>query len=82
MSDATTTFRSRFPALSQQVYGKPLVYFDNAATSQKPDCVLEMQKKMTELCSFPKAKTAKSFVLKLWNCWKNLIYRQYLKVPK
>ena len=50
MNHSTATFRSRFPALSQQVYGKQLVYFDNAATSQKPDCVLEMQKTMTELC--------------------------------
>ena len=48
MDKATADFRNRFPALSQQVYGKPLVYFDNAATSQRPDCVIEMQKTMTE----------------------------------
>ena len=48
MDKATAVFRNRFPALSQQVYGKPLVYFDNAATSQRPDCVLELQKTMTE----------------------------------
>lgn len=48
MDKATADFRGRFPALSQQVYGKPLVYFDNAATSQRPDCVIEMQKTMTE----------------------------------
>lgn len=29
------------PILNQQVYGKPLVYFDNAATSQKPQIVLD-----------------------------------------
>lgn len=33
--------RSRFPVLHQEVNGKPLVYLDNAATSQKPDTVLE-----------------------------------------
>lgn len=33
--------RSDFPILSQQVYGKPLVYFDNAATTQKPNVVIE-----------------------------------------
>jgi cysteine desulfurase / selenocysteine lyase len=33
--------RSDFPILSQQVYGKPLVYFDNAATTQKPGVVIE-----------------------------------------
>jgi cysteine desulfurase/selenocysteine lyase len=33
--------RSQFPALQQQVHGKPLVYLDNAATSQKPQCVID-----------------------------------------
>jgi cysteine desulfurase/selenocysteine lyase len=33
--------RADFPILSQQVYGKPLIYLDNAATSQKPKAVLE-----------------------------------------
>ena len=34
--------RSQFPALSQEVNGKPLVYLDNAATSQKPQAVLDV----------------------------------------
>ena len=33
--------RSQFPILNQTVYGKPLVYFDNAATTQKPQCVID-----------------------------------------
>ncbi|MBQ7709978.1 MAG: SufS family cysteine desulfurase [Bacteroidales bacterium] len=33
--------RSQFPALSAQVYGKPLVYLDNAATAQRPQAVLD-----------------------------------------
>lgn len=33
--------RNDFPILSRQVYGKPLVYFDNGATTQKPRCVVE-----------------------------------------
>src|SRR3989337_2950811 len=33
--------REEFPVLRQTVYGKPLVYLDNAATSQKPRAVLE-----------------------------------------
>ena len=33
--------RADFPILSQQINGKPLVYFDNAATSQKPQVVLD-----------------------------------------
>ena len=32
--------RADFPILSQEVYGKPLAYFDNAATTQKPLCVI------------------------------------------
>jgi cysteine desulfurase/selenocysteine lyase len=35
------TIRKDFPALNQTVYGKPLVYFDNAATSQKPQAVIQ-----------------------------------------
>lgn len=33
--------RKDFPILSQQVHGKPLVYLDNAATSQKPQVVID-----------------------------------------
>ncbi len=33
--------RSQFPILHQEVNGKPLVYFDNAATTQKPQSVIE-----------------------------------------
>ena len=33
--------RAQFPILSRQVNGKPLVYLDNAATTQKPQCVID-----------------------------------------
>ena len=33
--------REDFPILQRQVYGRPLVYLDNAATTQKPLCVLD-----------------------------------------
>ena len=33
--------RQQFPILDSQVYGKPLVYFDNAATTQKPQRVID-----------------------------------------
>ena len=36
-----TKIRADFPILSQTVNGKPLVYFDNAATSQKPQVVID-----------------------------------------
>ena len=39
--------RSMFPALSRKVYGKDLVYFDNAATSQRPQSVIDMWTKIS-----------------------------------
>ena len=33
--------RADFPILKRKVYGKPLVYFDNGATTQKPQCMLD-----------------------------------------
>jgi len=36
-----SAIRKEFPILAQQVHGKPLVYLDSAATSQKPRCVIE-----------------------------------------
>ena len=45
MKDSKTinwaALRKDFPILDQQVHGKPLIYFDNAATSQKPRAVLD-----------------------------------------
>jgi cysteine desulfurase/selenocysteine lyase len=38
--------RNDFPVLSQKVYGKPLVYFDNAATTQKPKVVIDTLNKL------------------------------------
>lgn len=38
--------RSYFPVLNQQVYNKPLVYLDNAATTQKPSQVLKAQERL------------------------------------
>lgn len=38
------SIRQQFPVLGQQVYGKTLVYFDNAATTQKPLCVIERER--------------------------------------
>ena len=35
------TVREDFPILGREVYNKPLVYLDNAATTQKPRCVIE-----------------------------------------
>ena len=36
--------RKDFPILQTQVYGRPLVYLDNAATTQKPRCVVEAER--------------------------------------
>jgi cysteine desulfurase/selenocysteine lyase len=37
--------RADFPILSREVYGKPLVYLDNAASAQKPRAVLDRMRK-------------------------------------
>ena len=37
-----SALRNDFPILDQQVHGQPLIYFDNAATSQKPRAVLDV----------------------------------------
>lgn len=39
----TTDIRSQFPILATEVHGHPLVYLDNAATTQKPLAVIETQ---------------------------------------
>jgi cysteine desulfurase/selenocysteine lyase len=39
-----TFFRQQFPILISKVNGKPLIYFDNAATTQKPNCVIDSHK--------------------------------------
>jgi cysteine desulfurase/selenocysteine lyase len=40
--------RADFPILSQQVYGKPLVYLDNAASAQKPKAVIDAMVRVME----------------------------------
>jgi cysteine desulfurase/selenocysteine lyase len=40
--------RKEFPILNQEINGKPLVYLDNAATSQKPLCVLDSSRNYYE----------------------------------
>ena len=39
--DELQALRSDFPILAEKVYGKDLIYLDNAATTQKPRCVVE-----------------------------------------
>ena len=41
MNPAWKNIRADFPILDQKVNGRPLVYLDNAATSQKPQCVID-----------------------------------------
>ncbi|MFQ5724053.1 MAG: aminotransferase class V-fold PLP-dependent enzyme, partial [Terriglobia bacterium] len=44
--------RRDFPALRQQVYGHPLIYLDNAATTQKPQAVVDaIQRFYLQECS-------------------------------
>lgn len=39
--------RQMFPLLSRQIYGKKLIYFDNAATSQRPQSVLDLWNRLS-----------------------------------
>lgn len=43
------SIREQIPALRQKVYGKPLIYFDNAATAQKPEKVIELINRMNSM---------------------------------
>lgn len=40
--------RSQFPILGKRIGAKPLVYLDNAATTQKPDCILQAEREYYE----------------------------------
>ena len=48
MENLASDLRSLFPALKTTVYGRPLVYLDNAATAQRPVQVLELQTLINE----------------------------------
>ncbi|MBQ6437052.1 MAG: SufS family cysteine desulfurase [Bacteroidales bacterium] len=48
MENLAFTIRNHFPGLQNTVYGRPLVYLDNAATSQRPAEVLALQKQLGE----------------------------------
>lgn len=49
MKNNIAHIRSQFPILHQEVNGKPLVYFDNAATTQKPKQVIDALQRYYEL---------------------------------
>ena len=46
-----TDYREDFPILSREVHGRPLVYLDNAATTQKPRAVLEAMDALYTTCN-------------------------------
>lgn len=46
-----TEYREDFPILSREVHGRPLVYLDNAATTQKPRAVLEAMDALYTTCN-------------------------------
>lgn len=43
--------RSQFPELSEKVYGRPLVYLDNAATAQRPFSVIRKWEELSSRCN-------------------------------
>ena len=42
--------RRDFPILAREIYGKPLVYLDNAASAQKPEAVIRAEREVYENC--------------------------------
>ena len=46
-----TDYREDFPLLSREVHGRPLVYLDNAATTQKPRAVLTAMEELYTTCN-------------------------------
>lgn len=82
--------RSDFPVLSREVYNKPLVFLDSAASSQKPSCVIDEMKKCYEeeyanihrgvywlsMQSTKKFENARKTVKKFINAesWKEIIF--------
>lgn len=50
-ADLATQVRADFPILQRQVHGHPLIYFDNAATSQKPIAVLQAMEHYYRHCN-------------------------------
>ncbi len=51
-----SAIRQDFPILNQQVHGKPLIYLDNGATTQKPRQVIKAltdyyEKRQTAMCT-------------------------------
>ena len=46
-----TDYREDFPILSREVHDRPLVYLDNAATTQKPRAVLEAMDALYTTCN-------------------------------
>ena len=62
--------REDFPILGREVYGKPLIYLDNGATTQKPRCVVEA---ITDEYYSVNANRMKSCLhgelLKVSTCW-------------
>ena len=49
----TATIRAQFPILETQVHGKPLIYLDNAATTQKPLVVLDASRRYYDCLLYP-----------------------------
>ena len=47
MEMSVSEIRAQFPILSRTVYGKPLVYLDNAASAQRPQAVVDLWQKLT-----------------------------------
>ena len=70
--------REDFPILGREVYGKPLIYLDNGATTQKPRCVVEA---ITRPPSYTKPRVKQSVSLSMHAVrMKSCLHGELLKV--
>ena len=72
--------RDQFPALDQKVYGKPLVYLDNAATAQRPQSVVDLQKKLAQTANANIHRAVHRLAIEATDAFENTreFVRQYL----
>jgi len=83
ISPLTAKVRDDFPILKRKINGHPLAYLDNAATTQKPNCVIDAQVRFYENTTVTSAavfirlpKRQQTFMKKAGKVSLNLLARQ------
>ena len=74
--------RGDFPALQQEVNGRPLVYLDNAATTQKPRAVIEAVSKYYEESNANIHRGVHTLSIRATDAYEGEVVSTYLDCPK